>query len=114
MAGGDRGWERCVHAEGGDVLLFGEEAQEGSAYSGDLVADGAAQHGVGRLQGVQDAAQRGLLNLQLHDLRGQTCQSPEVRWKIHADHRADHGIAAIIRVMGGSAPRRRARRAGFR
>ena len=36
------------------VFLADEEAEEGAALFGDVVADGAAEHGVTGLEGVED------------------------------------------------------------
>ena len=49
---GERGVGRLV----GEVFFAGEEAQERAALLGDVVADGAAQHGIARLERVQHRA----------------------------------------------------------
>jgi hypothetical protein len=41
-----------------EILLAGEEADEGPALLADVIANGSAQHGVLLLQSVQDGALR--------------------------------------------------------
>ena len=38
------------------VLLAGEEAQEGAAFVGDLIANGPAEHGIAGFEGVEEGA----------------------------------------------------------
>jgi hypothetical protein len=48
--GGEDGFgERCVGGEVGPVFFADEEAKEGAALFGGVVADGAAEHGVAGL-----------------------------------------------------------------
>src|SRR5579859_3080223 len=42
----------------GEILLTGEEAQEGATLLRIVVTDRAAQHGISRLEGVEDRALR--------------------------------------------------------
>src|SRR5205823_177714 len=51
---GERGVGRLV----GEVFFAGEEAQEGAALLGVVVADGAAQHGIAGFERVQHRALR--------------------------------------------------------
>ena len=37
----------------GEILLTGEEAQEGAALEGDVITNGAAEHGIARLERVE-------------------------------------------------------------
>lgn len=39
-----------------EIFFAGEDAQEGAPLAGDLVTDGAAQHGVAGFEGVEDGA----------------------------------------------------------
>ena len=50
--GGERIVGRCV----GEIFRAGKEAKEGAALEGDVVADGAAEHGVLGFEGVEDGA----------------------------------------------------------
>jgi hypothetical protein len=50
---GDGFGEGCVRGEVGPVFFADEEAEEGAALVGDVVADGAAEHGVAGLEGVE-------------------------------------------------------------
>ena len=53
----DGGGEFCVGGVVGPVFFADEEAQEGTALFGGVVADGAAELGVGVLEGVEDGAE---------------------------------------------------------
>lgn len=53
---GDRGGERIVGRSVGKIFGAGKEAKEGAALEGDVVADGAAEHGVLGFEGVEDGA----------------------------------------------------------
>jgi hypothetical protein len=51
----------------GEILLAGEEAQEGASAMGDVVADSPAQYRITRLKGVKDRALGRLaLNVERH------------------------------------------------
>jgi hypothetical protein len=56
FAGCDGFGQWCVGRLVREILLAGEEAQEWTALQRDLVADGAAQHGIAGLEGVEDGA----------------------------------------------------------
>ena len=51
--------EGCVGGQVGPVFVADEEAEEGAALFGDVVADGVAEHGVGGLEGVEDGGDGG-------------------------------------------------------
>ena len=55
---GDGVGEGSVGRVVGEVLLAGEETDEGAALLRDVIADGPAQHGIARLQGVEDRTLR--------------------------------------------------------
>src|SRR5437764_11489027 len=50
----DSGWHRFVGGIVGEIFLTREEAQERAPLPGGVVADGAAQHGMTRLQRIQE------------------------------------------------------------
>src|ERR1700728_4148871 len=70
-----------------DVFLAGEEAQEGAALQGEVIADRAPQHGVAGFEGVEDRLQRdGAIDFEryfLVDMR----QGAQMR----REHDLDHG-----------------------
>src|SRR6266550_8441489 len=79
---GERGVGRLV----GEVFFAGEEAQERAALLGDVVADGAAQHGIARLERVQHRALRGrTLDLERH-LAADMRQVSEMEGEDNSDH----------------------------
>ncbi len=53
------GGEGCIGGLVGDVFHVGEEAQEGAAFEGDVVADGAAELGVEGFEGVEGLGECG-------------------------------------------------------
>jgi hypothetical protein len=55
-SGDDCGRKRSVWRFVGEIFFAAEDAQEGAALVGDLVANGAAQHGVAGFEGVEDGA----------------------------------------------------------
>ena len=66
----------------GEVLLTGEEAQEGAALLGVVVADGAAQHGIAGFERVQHRALRDrALDFERH-LAADVRQSSEMEGRI--------------------------------
>ena len=69
----------------GEVLLAGEEADEGAADAGGVVADGAFEHGVAGLEGVEDGA----LGYRAVESEGHVmahaCEDAEVGWEFDAD-----------------------------
>jgi hypothetical protein len=70
----------------GEILLAGEEAQEGAALLGDLVTDRPPQHRVARLERVEDRALGDPpLDLEL-DLALDAGERPQVRGQHHPDH----------------------------
>src|SRR5271168_3141979 len=88
----------------GQVLLAGEETQERPPLLGDVVADGAAQHGITGFECVEDRALGGwALDLEL-DLRVDVCQRPQVRWQFDSDHgsvcTSTESTAGRSRTMG--------------
>lgn len=66
-AGSDLLGKRRVQGLMGNVFFAGEEAQERAALLGDVVADGAAEHGITGFEGIQNGAGRDLAcNVQLN------------------------------------------------
>ncbi len=55
-SGGDCGRERGVGGFEGEIFFAGEEAQERAALVSGVIADGAAEHGIVRFEGVEDGA----------------------------------------------------------
>ena len=83
---GDFRWKRRVGRGEGEILGAREEAQEGAALEGDMIADSAAQHGILRFQGVEDGALgNGAANFQA-DFSGDLRESAEMGWQSDADH----------------------------
>jgi hypothetical protein len=71
------------------VFLTGEKAQERPPLLGHVIANGAPQHRVTRLQGIEDESQSGIaLNIKLH-LSLNLRKSPEMVRKHDANHGND-------------------------
>jgi hypothetical protein len=80
LAGGDRLGERVIGRVVREVLFAGEKAEEGTALLRDVVADGAAQHGIAGFECVQHRALRSSLLLQeanLGDVRRQMARTTQ-------------------------------------
>jgi len=74
----------------GDVLLAHEEAQEGAALLGVVVADGSAECGVSGFEGVDDSALGdGAFDFE-GDFAGYLREGSEMRGEIDADWMLDH------------------------
>ena len=85
-AADDGGGEGRVDGVVGEVLLAGEEAQEGAALEGDVVADSAAEHGVGGFEGVESGADGGWGgDFDLYFVAGDAGQGAEVGREFDAD-----------------------------
>ena len=70
----------------GQILLTGEEAQEGPPPLGAVVADGAAQHRIAGLECIEDGALRDrTLDFKL-DLTADVRQSSEMLRKLDSNH----------------------------
>ena len=54
LAGCDAVWQRVVRRVVRQILFAGEESKERTALKCVMVADGPAEHGIARLQGVED------------------------------------------------------------
>jgi hypothetical protein len=54
LAGDDGVRERGVRRFVGEVFFAGEEAEERAALMGDVIADGAAEHRILALEGIED------------------------------------------------------------
>ena len=90
FAFGDFFGERSVGGLVGEIFLAGEEADQGTALFGGLVADGAAEHGIFVFEGVQDRAlgdRRG--NIQL-DLAIDAGEVAEMMGEDDADHNGSY------------------------
>ena len=82
----DGGGEWGVGWVVGDVLLAGEEAEEGSAFEGNLVADGAAEGWVGGFQGVEGGADGGFGgDFEVYLMGGDAGEGAEVGGEFDAD-----------------------------
>jgi len=78
----------------GDVLLAGEEAQEGAALEGGVVANGTAECRVAGFEGTENCAERGgLRNFQRGLVRGELRKGAEVGGEFDTD-----GCGAHARV----------------
>jgi hypothetical protein len=69
-----------------DVFGAGEKAEEGAALEGDVIADGAAEHGVGGLESVEGGTKS---DRALHvegDFAADVGEGAKVRGKYDADH----------------------------
>ena len=86
FAGNDLGGQCEVGSFVGEIFGAGEEAQEGAALQRVMVADGAAQHGIGRLEGIQDRAKCGWTLDGKGDLAGNMGEGPEMVRKYNANH----------------------------
>ena len=87
----DGGGEFCVGGVVGPVFFADEEAQEGTALFGGVVADGAAELGVGLFEGVEDGAEGdGCGNVEGELVARDVGETAEVEWEIDAEggHRA--------------------------
>jgi hypothetical protein len=81
----------------GEVFFAGKEAQEGTALLGDMVADGAAQHGITGLERVQYRALRDwVLDFERH-LSADVCQVSEMVGKDYANHINSHLLFQLPR-----------------
>src|SRR5689334_14374936 len=93
-----------IHRFMREVLLAGEEPDEGPALAGDLVADGALEHRVGRFQRVQHGAAGGRPVHRERDLAVQPRQGAQVGREHHPDHASDwtstESTAGRSRTMG--------------
>src|SRR5437899_12059840 len=88
LSGRDRIGQRGVRRLMGQILLTGEEAQERPALLRDVVADGAAQHGIAGLERVEDRALRDLaLDLE-HQLAADVRQVSQMWREYDSDHRS--------------------------
>ena len=70
----------------GQILLAGKEAEEGAAFLGDVVADGAEEHGVARFERVEDGARGDRAFDFERDFAGDLSESAEMRGKDDLDH----------------------------
>jgi hypothetical protein len=70
----------------GNVFGAGEKAEEGSALLRSVVANGAAEHGVGGFDGVEDRAQRDrALHVNLN-FAADVGEIAEMRGKLDTNH----------------------------
>src|SRR5271156_3856413 len=83
-----------------NVFLAGEEAQEGAPLLGDVVADGAAQHGIAGFESIQDGAGSNRARDVQLDISFDAREGAEMRRK----HDPDHGrvCASTERTAGRS------------
>ncbi len=85
-SGGDRVGEQSIRRIVGQVLLTGKEAEEGSAVERNVVADGAAKHGIAGFQGVEDGLHGDrAVHFEL-DLPADAGKGAEMIWKDDSDH----------------------------
>jgi len=80
------GGEGCVRRVVGKVLLAGEEADEGAAFAGDVVAESAAEDWIAGFEGVEDRADGdGRRNVEL-EFTGHLRQYAQVGREQDPDH----------------------------
>lgn len=70
----------------GEVFFAGEEAKEGSALAGEVIANGAVEHRVAGFEGVEDGSDGGFAGDVELDLPLDAGEGAEVGWKADADH----------------------------
>src|SRR5260221_9213305 len=85
-SGRDRIGERGVRRFVGPILFAGEEAHEGAALVRDLVADGAAQHRIMGLEGVEHRA----LRHRTFDVEGHLALDMRQLAQMYGEDDADH------------------------
>jgi len=110
FAGGEDGFgEGCVGGEVGPVFFADEEAEEGAALLGDVVADGVAEHGVAGLEGVEDGGDGGGGgNVEGGLVGGEIGEAAEMDGEIDADHRCreiirqERATGLVGELLGGS------------
>src|SRR5438067_233807 len=100
----DSGWHRFVGGIVGEIFLTREEAQERAPLPGGVVADGAAQHGMTRLQRIQDRVDGdGALDLERH-LAVDVREPAQMSRQLYADHgsvwTSTESTAGRSRTMG--------------
>jgi hypothetical protein len=86
FAGRDFGREQGVRRFVRDILGAGEEAQEGAALQGVVIADGAAKHWVARFEFIEHGAQCGRSGEFKSDLAAHVSQRAEMRGEYDANH----------------------------
>src|SRR5882672_6830705 len=82
----DRVGKRSLGRFVGQILLAGEEAQEGATLLRVVVADRAAQHGIAGLDRVENRAQRGSALDYDRDLAADMGQCSQMLGEYHSDH----------------------------
>jgi hypothetical protein len=85
-AGDDRVGEGHVGRFVGKIFGAGEEAEERAAFLGDVIANGAAEHGIRGFECVQGGTESdGSRDVEL-ELAGNPSEIAEMRRKNHANH----------------------------
>jgi hypothetical protein len=80
----------------GKIFLAGEEAEEGAALLGDVVADCALQHGIAGFEGVEDGADRdGAFDFE-RDFSWDLRECAQMRGKDDMDHSKDPALKRRI------------------
>ena len=78
----------------GDVFHVGEEAEEGAAFEGDVVADGAAELGVESFEGVEGLGEGdGMWDVEGDLVAGDVGEAAKVEGEFDADEGHKDGIA---------------------
>ena len=85
-ATGDRVGEGSVRRIVGEVLFAGEEADKGSAFLGDVIADRSSQDWIARLESVENSALcYRAIHFQLH-LAIHASELSQMEWERNVDH----------------------------
>lgn len=85
-AGGYFEGERGVGGFVGEIFGAGEEAEEGAALKGVVIANGAAEHGVAGFEGVEDGSLGDGTDDFQADLAAHVSKRAKMRRKFNADH----------------------------
>jgi hypothetical protein len=85
-----------------EVLAAGEEADEGAAFVGDMVADRAAEDGIRRFQRVEDGALRGAVANIERDFAADAGECSQMRRKLDPDrHHVYVSVWTSTDITGG-------------
>jgi hypothetical protein len=86
LTGGDGFGKRCVGRFVREILLAGEEAKEGAALFGDVIANRALQHGIAGFERVEDRSLRdGAVDFDFNFV-ADAGEGAKMLWKFDADH----------------------------
>lgn len=101
---GDRIGQGGVRGLVGQIFLTGEETQERAPLQRAMVANGAAQHRIAGLKGIEDGALRDrTIDVERH-LAADVRQVAEMRGKNNADHARHFATPLLALIVLGDAP----------